>query len=226
MDSNNESSKRSPGNKQADDYYNGRYFDYQKNIGIFGGKANLFKFEEFILPVHTVIDFGSGGGYLLENIVCHKKIGIELNEAARNEARERGVESVASVEAIADLSADVIISNHALEHVFSPMEVLRALRSKLKPGGLIVFVVPHQDTREEYKPDDVNKHLFTWNQLTLGNLFAAAGYKVIKVEAIQHQWPQNYIDVYSQHGEEEFHRFCRETAIKNNNYQIRIVASK
>ena len=212
--------------KRDNIYYDKKYFNYQKNIGMFGGKANLFKFKEFILPTHTVIDFGSGGGYLLENIICRKKIGIEINKAARKAAQKRGIESVATVEEIDNASADVIISNHALEHVSYPLEILRSLRSKLKLGGLIVFVVPHQDTHEEYKTDDINKHLYTWNQLTLGNLFAAAGYKVIKVEAIQHQWPPNYIEIYTKYGEEQFHKICRENAIKNNNYQIRIVAEK
>jgi len=207
-------------------HYDKSYFDWQKNIGAFGGIANLFKFREFIKPSNTVIDFGCGGGYLLENISCSRKVGIEVSETARKEASARGIETVATIEEIENESADVIISNHALEHVLSPFEALRDLYPKLKPNGLIVFVVPHQDTRDEYNPDDINKHLYTWNQLTLGSLFVAAGYRVIKVEAIQHQWPPNYVEIFAKYGEEEFHKICKEYAIKNNNYQIRIIATK
>lgn len=42
--------------------YDKKYFDWQKTIGEFGGKANLFKFEDNIKNTDTVLDFGCGGG--------------------------------------------------------------------------------------------------------------------------------------------------------------------
>jgi SAM-dependent methyltransferase/glycosyltransferase involved in cell wall biosynthesis len=206
-------------------HYGKEYFDWQKNIGSFGGLANLFKFKEFINITDTVIDFGCGGGYLLRNLQCKEKMGIEVNPHARQEAKRNGIKVVESVDEVPDKFADIIISNHALEHVGNPLEVLKKLRKKLKNNGKIIFVVPHQDTREEYDSADKNKHLYTWNQMTLGNLFSEAGYEVLKAKAFQHQWPPNYIEVCSQYGEEEFHKRCREYAIKNDNYQIRIVAT-
>jgi len=216
--------KQQPTSKSA--HYSAEYFDWQKNIGAFGGRANLFKFREFIKPSDAVIDFGCGGGFLLHNIECSVKTGIELNPAARQRASENGIMAYSGVKELDDDCADVIISNHALEHVFSPYDELKQLSKKLKPGGLIVFVVPHEDTREEFNPQDINQHLYTWNQQTLGNLFKAAGFDVQLVEALQHQWPDNYAEVYEQLGEQEFHRICHENAVKNNNYQIRIVAVK
>ena len=206
-------------------HYKKDYFDYQKNIGAFGGVANIFKFKEVIRDADNVIDFGCGGGYLLNNIQCKNKIGVDINEIACREARKIGIDVVKNVDDLTDAFADVIISNHALEHVYSPIDILKALYSKLKPSGKIVFVVPHQGPHEKYTLDDINKHLFTWNPLTLGNLFAEAGYKVINVETIQHQWPPNYVELYNKVGEDEFHKICRECAIKNNNYQVRIIAT-
>lgn len=207
-------------------HYGQEYFDWQKNIGSFGGIANLFKFADYIRPDFSVVDFGCGGGYLLRNIKCKQKMGIEVNAYARQEAKNSGIKAVESIGEVPDNHADIVISNHTLEHVENPVGVLRALKDKLKDNGKIVFVVPHQDIRERYDPDDINKHLYTWNQLTLGNLFSVAGYKVLRVEAFQHQWPPGYLEIYSQYGEEEFHRRCREYAVKNNNYQIRIIAAK
>jgi FkbM family methyltransferase len=207
-------------------HYNQQYFEWQKSIGQFGGIANLFKFRDYIEPDDTVLDFGCGGGYLLKNINCHRKIGVEINPAARREAQSQGIEVYESAQQIENHIADVIISNHALEHVLSPFEILQTLYTKLKPGGRIVLVVPHQDTREEFNPKDTNKHLFTWNQLTLGNLFERCGFQIEKAETIQHQWPPKYEDIYKQYGEQEFHRICREYAQKNNSYQIRMVAAK
>jgi len=206
-------------------HYGKEYFDYQKNIGSFGGSANLFKFEEFISATDTVIDFGCGGGYLLHNIRGKEKIGIEINPHARQEANRNGIKVVKLINEISDKFADIIISNHALEHVLNPLEVLRKLRKKLKNNGKIVFVVPHQDTREEYVSTDRCKHLYSWNQMTLGNLFSEANYLVLEVKAFQHQWVRKYAKICSKYGIEEFHRRCREFAIKNDNYQIRMVAT-
>jgi hypothetical protein len=69
-------------------------------------------------------------------------------------------------------------------------------------------------------------HLYTWNPLTLGNLFKAAGFIVEDVGALQHQWPPNFQEVFKGKGERKFHKICEKFAKKNNNYQIKIVASK
>lgn len=217
---------RQAARSEQSNYYGEEYFDFQKKIGSFGGKANLFKFEEFINITDTVVDFGCGGGYLLSNINCKRKIGVEVNPFARREAVAQGIYVVDNIDALDDKVADVIISNHALEHVDGPLDALKSLYSKLKVNGKIIFVVPHQDTKDEYDPGDKNNHLYTWNQMTLGNLFSKAGYKVLRSEAFQHQWPLDYVDIYSQYGQEEFHKRCREYAVDNDNYQIRVVATR
>lgn len=43
-------------------YYDEKYFEWQKTVGEFGGKANLFKFEKYINEDSDVLDFGCGGG--------------------------------------------------------------------------------------------------------------------------------------------------------------------
>ncbi len=54
---------------------------------MFGGRVKAGLFHPYIKEDMTVIDFGSGGGYLLENITAREKIGIEVNDAAREAAR-------------------------------------------------------------------------------------------------------------------------------------------
>jgi SAM-dependent methyltransferase len=206
-------------------HYGEDYFSWQKNIGAFGGVANLFKFVEYISSTDTVVDLGSGGGYLLSNIVCACKLGIEINPIARlNASQNAGIESVESPQAVPDEYADVIISNHALEHMHSPLDVLKAILPKLKIGGKLVMVVPSEPHEQAWDPNDINKHIFTWNPMTLGNLVSLAGFRVIKVEPIQHQWPPDFIQVWERLGEAAFHEACRAQAIKNGNYQIRVVA--
>ncbi|SDK79019.1 Methyltransferase domain-containing protein [Maridesulfovibrio ferrireducens] len=207
-------------------HYDENYFNWQKNIGAFGGMANLFKFQGLYKESDSVVDFGCGGGFLLANMNVKEKMGVELNETARRAAMEHGVNCVADVSEIPDDWADCIVSNHALEHVYCPLDVLSKLRLKLKDNGIAVFVVPHQSIDEEFKQGDRNNHLYTWNQLTLGNLFAEAGYNVKSVQAIQHQWPPNYTEIWKEHGPEIFHALSERVARKNNNYQIRVIAGK
>jgi glycosyltransferase involved in cell wall biosynthesis/SAM-dependent methyltransferase len=215
-----------PDQKTTPQYYNQSYYRWQKEIGRFGGLANLFKFSDYIEPGDNVVDFGCGGGFLLNHITCRQKLGVEINPHAREEAEKNGVRTVQSVEEIPEGSADIIISNHALEHVPDPVQTLKELLRALKPGGRMVFVVPHQDVREAFDARDINKHLYTWNPQTLGNLFQYAGAEIILVDLIQHQWPPNYIELHQRLGTEKFHALCRQHARQNGNYQIRVVAQK
>jgi SAM-dependent methyltransferase len=139
-----------------------------------------------------VLDFGCGGGYLLSNVECREKLGVEINPAARAEADRLGVNVVARISEIENNWADAIISNHALEHCPNPFEELQTLLAKLAPGGLAVFVVPCEAIRHRYRPDDRNHHLFTWSPMSAGNLFTEAGFEVIESKAYKHVWPPRF----------------------------------
>jgi len=182
------------------------------------------KFTPYINATDNVIDFGAGGGYLLKNIKCSKKIGIEINDFARDLASKQGITLYKVIDEVDDNWADVIISNHALEHVENPLETLRSLKSKLKIGGKIIIVVPHQTPNEKYVKSDINQHLYTWNPLTLGNLLQRAGYKVKSVDVLRHAWPPYYQELWKLIGEKNFHRLSYLYALYKNSYQIRGIA--
>lgn len=206
--------------------YEKEYFNWQKEIGVFGGIVNRWKFENYITKDNVVVDFGSGGGYLLKNILCKEKIGIEINNVARVEAEKNGIKSVESISDLADSYADVIISNHALEHVPDPLGTIKQLYKKLKNNGTVVFVVPHENSRSSFNPKDVNQHLYTWNRQTLGNLFNEAGFIDIKVFNIRSKWPPYYLNIYNIIGAKFFNLLCFIYAFFVNNYQVKIVAKK
>lgn len=170
-------------------HYGASYFEWQRNVGAFGGWANLTKFESNIRPDHDVLDFGCGGGYLLKNLKCRRKIGVEVNPDARRVAAENGVEVFDDVATVDDESVDVIISNHALEHVPHPLHALTALRGKLRSNGVAVFVVPCEAISMSYRPNDRDHHLYTWSPMCLGNLFTDAGFTVIESRPYMHTWP-------------------------------------
>lgn len=206
--------------------YDKQYFDWQKKNGEFGGIVDQGKFAPYITVNDAVLEFGCGGGYLLKNIKCKHKIGIEINPVARLNAEEYGLAVVDIISDIPDDYADVVISNHALEHVDNPLNTLRELYQKLKLNGKMVFVVPHEKACHDWKPLDINQHLYTWNPMTLGNLFQRAGYRIISVERIWHRWPHRYATLYQIFGENLFHCACKIEAIRTNTVQIRVIAQK
>lgn len=190
------------------EHYNENYFKWQREMGKFGAEIKVNMFKPHITEDMTVVEYGSGGGFLLNLIKAKEKIGIEINDSARKEAEKIGIKSVAHIDDINDDFADIIISTSVLEHVENPFEELKKLHSKLKDGGKIVFHVPNESCETEYRRSDINNHLYTWNCLNIGNLFKAAGYFVYSVERVQEVWPQNYMKIRDQVSDELFAELC------------------
>lgn len=207
-------------------HYNENYFNWQKDIGAFGGWAELIKFEKQITPEMNVIDFGCGGGYLLKQIKCKDKIGVDISDFARENAEHLGIKSYKHVEEVPDNWADCIISNHALEHVSDPFAEISILKEKLKKGGKVVFVVPYDSFK--YKPNDINCHLFSWSPMNLGNLFTTAGYKVLESKPFIHRWPPYYLKIAKLLGAKVFHLSSRVWGYINRHHcsQTMLIAVK
>jgi SAM-dependent methyltransferase len=166
------------------------YLTYQRRYGELGAELNRFKFEPHVRPTDAVLDFGCGIGVLLERLDAADKTGVEVSDLARRAARERGLRVVASTGELADASADVVISNHALEHVLSPLEELRELRRVLRTTGKLVVWLPIDDWRAQRRPRaDPNHHLYTWTPLLLSNLLEEAGFEVRECRVVTHAWP-------------------------------------
>tara|TARA_B100000787_G_C16190975_1_gene297474 strand:+ start:1861 stop:2511 length:651 start_codon:yes stop_codon:yes gene_type:complete len=213
--------------KKISDHYNNDYFDWQKDIGTFGGWANLTKFSDYINENDTVLDFGCGGGFLLKNINCKKRIGVEVNPTAASIARKNGIEIYDSVVDILDEYVDVIISNNALEHTLQPLDELKELKKKLKIGGKIIFVVPCESINYSYKPNDINHHLFSWSPMCLGNMFTEAGFSLIESKAYIHKWPPKSKLIAKIGGRILFELACRIYGrIERSWFQVRAVAEK
>lgn len=208
-------------------HYDARYFDWQASIGEFGGWANQTKFASFVSPASKVLDFGCGGGYLLKNLDCAHRAGVEVNPAAREVARRNGIETFERVQDVPDDYVDLIISNNALEHTLQPLEEVKSLHGKLQPGGKIVFVVPCESIWYAYAPADVNHHLFSWSPMCLGNLFTEAGYRVLESKPYIHKWPPKYRWIARLGGRGVFETACRIYGhLARHWFQVRVVACR
>lgn len=208
-------------------HYDSNYFDWQSSIGAFGGWANQPKFAKYITKNDVVLDFGCGGGYLLKQIDCKKKVGVEINQSAAKTAADNGVEVYQSVEDIPDEYVDAIISNNALEHTLQPLDELKLLYRKLKNKGKIIFVVPCESISYTYKPNDVNHHLYSWSPMCIGNMFTEAGYSLIESKPYIHKWPPKYKLIAKIGGRSLFEVACQIYGrIERSWFQVRAVGEK
>lgn len=212
---------------RVSEHYDDDYFNWQSEAGEFGGWANQTKFIKYITQDDVVLDFGCGGGYLLKNIDCKKRLGVEINPLAAETAKRNGVEVYSKVEDVQDESIDVIISNHALEHALQPLDELRELKKKLKVGGKVIFVVPCENISMRYKSDDINHHLYSWSPMCLGNLFVEAGYSLIESKAYIHKWPKRSVLIRRIGGRRLFDLACRIYGrLSRSSFQVRAVGKK
>lgn len=219
-------------NRESSGHYRSQrgkeYFAWQSQGGLQRGRINARKFARFIRPHEAVLDFGCGGGTLLHHLDCARRIGVEVNPAAREAAQANGIEVHESLETVPDGSIDAVVSNHSLEHVLSPVHVLSDLRRKLMPGGRLVLCVPIDDwrTQKRINLSDVNHHLYTWTPLLMGNLLTEAGYRVERVWVYTHAWPpKNWQKLDAALPAWLFDLICTATAWRYRRRQIMAVAS-
>ena len=198
-------------------FYNANYFNYQKQIGEFGGKANLFKFEKHITSNDRVLDFGCGGGFLLKNINCKEKTGVEINKIARDFCNDvNKINCFEKIDQIENDAYDVIISNHCIEHVDSPVEILKHLNQKLKKGGKIIIVVPNHTNKVQFKLDDVDFHFYSFSPANLGNLLVYSGFNVLSSKNLNHSWPPKYFFIEKYFKLNVFHSLSKAYSFFNN----------
>ncbi|MCK1625452.1 class I SAM-dependent methyltransferase [Bradyrhizobium sp. 160] len=213
--------------KSAAEFYDEAYFTRRPH-GRVRGEANLFKFAEFVSPGSNVIDFGCGGGFLLNALTAADKIGIEINPTAVASARALGIEKIYSdISAVESNWADVIVSNHAMEHVEEPTRIIREFFRVLKPGGKIVIVTPYDSVSKRFSEVDPDFHLFSWNPATIGNLAKACGFRVIQAREIVHRWPPKWNVIWDKLGVRAFHTLCKLYGwMRRSGTQVRLVAEK
>jgi SAM-dependent methyltransferase len=180
---------------KSNNYYDKSYFAWQSQIGTLGGIVNSRKFDD-IGPTDCVLDFGCGGGFLLANIDCKLKIGIEINDSADNAILQNGVTrfktTKLALQKLGENSVDYVISNHALEHTYSPYLELLDLYKIMRPSAKIHIFIPSDLPFINYNSNDINQHLYSWSKQNIGNLFKHAGFRDIKVNCYFHKWPPFY----------------------------------
>jgi SAM-dependent methyltransferase len=208
-------------------HYDAAYFDPKRAIHEFAGTANAVLFTPYIRPTDRVLDFGCSGGYLLSALPGSDKRGVELNPASRAVARERGLTVYESLDEVPDGWADVIVTNHVLEHVEEPLPVARALHAKLRSGGTLVCVIPCETIGIKWVPNHIDQHLYSWSPRSLGNLFTLAGFKVVEAKGLYYKWLLQFRPIQRYLGARIFHFASWLAGLWRREWsQVRLVATK
>ncbi len=105
--------------------------------------------QRFIDPNSDVLDIGAGFCHFINAVKARRRIALDANPAVRDSAAS-GVETLVtdnlSLDDLADESLDVVFVSNFLEHLVDSAAVialLRAIRSKLRPGGRLLILQPN-----------------------------------------------------------------------------------
>lgn len=137
-----------------------------------------------ITPDSKVLDVGCGLGGILSALSCKERYAVEINAVAAEKAAEKGIIVESDLEAFGDETMDVLYSNHAFEHMPDPDDKLHQFYRILKPGGVLMIIVPAEKPSSRHhsiwRADDMDQHLYSWTPLTLGNLISLSGFEVLE----------------------------------------------
>jgi SAM-dependent methyltransferase len=175
----------------SSDHYVGtegqKYFSLQRlqDRAPLKGKIRAARFQPYIESSDFVVDFGAGPGAILFNLNCRKKLAVDISATARSYCESTyGLETAPDLSQLADGSVDVVFSNHALEHIPNPIEVLKEIRRVLKKDGRLLLCVPIEDLQSAkqkiWEPNDRDHHLFAWSARLLGNLVSESQFTLIE----------------------------------------------
>jgi 2-polyprenyl-3-methyl-5-hydroxy-6-metoxy-1,4-benzoquinol methylase len=138
-----------------------------------------------IRNVKSALDIGSSTGSLLKQIQTQLKskvVGVEPGETYRNFAKKSNLEIYPSMEIMekkVDAKFDLITMMHVLEHLDSPLEFLKTLRSKwLTSNGCLLVEVPNTYAHDSFE----FAHISAFTPHTLREILKSAGYTAVVLE--------------------------------------------
>ena len=166
-------------------YYDDKYFQWQKSAGILKAKnTNYWRKLLNVSRSDIVLDFGAGTGEILSALQPHvaQTVAVEFSDVARayESKYHPEIKSYKYPELVPEASVDLVFSTSVIEHVECPINELRELRRKLKPGGRVVIGIKNEGVElwKAWSSSNRDNHLYTWNSVLLGNTLRAAGFVI------------------------------------------------
>jgi len=157
-------------------HFNDDYYDARATIAL----TKFFKGFDLGKPV---LDFGCGLGQNIYKVP--NAVGYDISKFGVQFCQKKGIKATNDINQVPDESFDIVVSTHVLEHHPNPKEMLQQIFTKLRGGGTLILVIPHEVHGIPKYELDLNQHLFTWNFQAINNLLITTGFKVVKNEYIR-----------------------------------------
>lgn len=170
--------------KESGTNYHQKKYLLNDNISLLISKKRKEKFEPFISADDKLLEYGVGGGFNIRLIDCKEKVGFDIAESVREQIAQLNINFKSAIDDIPDSYFDVVICNHVLEHVHSPIDTLVIIKAKMKAEGKLLLTVPYEHKKKflKYNGEDEDFHLFAWNVQTLTYMTKSLGFTCIKTE--------------------------------------------
>ena len=91
-----------------------------------------------------VLDFGCGNGAFINKLKCYGSANVyayDFDEKALKVAEKEGANIIRTLDGSEKF--DVIFLNHVIEHIAQPLNLIKILKDKLNPDGVIYIVTPN-----------------------------------------------------------------------------------
>ncbi|HUE79932.1 MAG TPA: class I SAM-dependent methyltransferase [Sphingomicrobium sp.] len=136
-----------------------------------------------LVPAHgCVLDLGCGYGEFINNVVARRRIGLDMWDGISRHL-DQGVEAIVSsvtdLGQIEDGSVDFAFASNLFEHIPQAdfAAVLKALRTKLAPGGTLNILQPNYRYAYREYFDDYT-HVSVYSHISLADFLTANDYEV------------------------------------------------
>lgn len=157
-----------------------RLFEYWNN------RRTYRRIASVKLPGSRLLEIGVGSGSFLQFARSRgfEVFGCDLSKAiCRLVQHKYGISTYnGHVAALPDhIQFDAVVMNHVLEHVSDPIGMLREIRRRIKPGGILHLAVPNVDSWEARLPGWTSYepyHLLYFSPATLKRAVEQVGFKI------------------------------------------------
>jgi len=141
---------------------------YKKNIKNFsdknaieiGGPSKIFDETSKIFPIYTVLKTIDNSNFSDDNFWSKLKEGETINFSKRKNIGKHIIADSSDLSKINDLSYDVLLNSHVIEHLANPFKAIFEWKRILKMNGFMVMIVPHKDnTYDNLRPVTKLEHI-------------------------------------------------------------------
>jgi len=175
--------------------------NHEKYFAFQAGKILVRRLKKYLKKGHSVLDYGSGPGFLIKHLLNKnlKVSALEFSVESINKLNAKysgilGFEGSYSIEELSatDKKFDVITLIEVIEHLDDKYLELtfKNIRKYLKPGGILIITTPNDEDLWKsfvYCPDSDRvfhkyQHVRSWNTISLRKYVEEAGLEILKIE--------------------------------------------